>query len=418
MAHAGVLFLGLLISGLLGAEGAPSGGEHASCQMWDGLARQLSTSTGAQQVCTSSGSPCTRIDCSGAYQYNAGNVGSLFSLPGGSSLELDYCFGVILNHCSANISLDFYLQVPDKHVNQTTRIYHNTLLNIPGLSYSSNSSGGISARGYLYFQMERHASSVTFSVTVKVRMRFAGLTYWPDELQRRVIRNETVPVPPCPPGAHDNDSVPRMAQCTPPHWKQGQGATTPPSLPPPPHTGSGRNLPADLGKPCNETKHCWRYSSLACDVQSGLCVCSPDFEQVPFNRTGIMCRPKIRHGKPCRSQDDCILAMSERCHQGACQCHEDSLFDNDTQTCQPRNTGRGGWTPPPTVLPHMVTEPTHSKKQDSSSSKAPMIAGAVVGGLVVLGGILLVAYFAIRRLRRPYHHRQLLLEGEDSDGIM
>ena len=49
---------------------------------------------------------------------------------------------------------------------------------------------------------------------------------------------------------------------------------------------------------------------------------------------------------------------------------------------------------------------------------AAVIAGAVVGGLVVLAGILLAAYFAIRRLRRPYHNRELLLEGDDGDGIM
>ena len=55
----------------------------------------------------------------------------------GKSIEVDYCFGIILNHCDKNISLDFYMQVPAKGVDKTTRVFHNTLLSIPGLCQTS-----------------------------------------------------------------------------------------------------------------------------------------------------------------------------------------------------------------------------------------------------------------------------------------
>ncbi|XP_076439192.1 uncharacterized protein LOC143278060 [Babylonia areolata] len=416
MAHAAILFLGLFISGLsTGAEAAPSStDEHESCKIWDRLARQVTTSTGAQQVCTSSGNPCTRIDCNGAYQYNSENTGSFFNL-GGKTIEVDYCFGVILNHCDKNISLDFYMQVPNRGVDQTTRVFHNTLLSIPGLSYSSNSTSGISAQGYLYFQMERWADTVTFSVTLKVRMRFAGMVYWPDELQRRLIRDETVPVPPCDPGSGNATSaIPTIAECKPPHWKKSPVGQSP---------GSGDTDSGDFGRLCNKTQSCSRDPWLACDHRTNRCVCAPDFEKVPEKKKGgSWCRPKIRHGLPCRSDDDCSLAMSERCFQGRCDCQENDVFNSQMQTCEPKQTGRWpgskNWATPATGMPHIAPDPTKSPAKKTGQSKAAIIAGAVVGGLVVLGGLLLAAYFAIRRLRRPYHHRELLLEGEDSDGIM
>ena len=66
------------------AEASPLPPEHDSCRVWDGIAHQLTTNTGAQQKCWSNGTdPCTRIDCSGAYEYNSKvTTGALFCVCG------------------------------------------------------------------------------------------------------------------------------------------------------------------------------------------------------------------------------------------------------------------------------------------------------------------------------------------------
>ncbi|KAK7096273.1 uncharacterized protein [Littorina saxatilis] len=396
----------LIITGWSSLATAAPGSEHDSCQVWDRIAQQLTTNTGAQQSCWSNYSdPCTRIDCSGAYEYNSKNT---FGLDFGKSIEVDYCFGIILNHCDKNISLDFYMQVPAKDVEKTTRVYHNTLLSIPGLSFAV--SRGTSAQGYLYFEMGRQNNSVTFSVTVKVRVSFAGFTRWPTTLQRRLIANETVPVPPCDsPASSIPAREPTLQQCHPPHWKMAQSSTGP----------SIASYAGDLGKLCNETDWCSKDPWLACDDRSGRCSCMPEYNQITDKTGNVSCQPVLHHGLPCISDDQCSLQMSERCVMGKCQCSDGNVFNQAMSTCEP-----AGRVPKPkahdksATASHSAAQPHLGPTQKAGQNKTAVIAGAVVGGLVVLAGILLVAYFAIRRLRRPYHNSQLLLEGDDGDGIM
>lgn len=375
---------------------SPPPSEHESCQGWDSIAGALTQSTGAQQQCWSNGTrPCTRIDCNGAYEYNSDNS---FIPLGGQSIEVDYCFGIILNHCDDPISLDFYIQVPAKNVNRTTRIYHNTILSVPGLNYTL---GSATAQGYLYFQMKRVNDTVTFSVTVKVRVDIVGiLSSWPAALQRRLISNETVPVPPCAPGSKDVSDIPDLGHCHPPPWRKEQ-----------------RQLPGfqgDLNKKCNETNHCRDDPWLMCDLDNNICICKQEFQL--FNNS---CIPRSRYQLSCISDDECNIELNERCQEKKCSCQDGDTYDADRQMCtlqifsKPRTTL--DTEPEPTVKPAAHSEEAPKKMHEQNTMA--VVAGSVIGGIVVLTGLLIVAYFALRRLRGPYNNRELLLE-EDGDGVM
>ena len=78
-------------------------------------------------------------------------------------------------------------------------------------------------RGLLCADWHNPIAAVAVQVTVKVRVSFAGFNTWPNTLQRRLISNETVPVPPCAPGAGNATSAePAIGQCHPPHWSDDQ----------------------------------------------------------------------------------------------------------------------------------------------------------------------------------------------------
>nr|KAG5687790.1 hypothetical protein BaRGS_017268 [Batillaria attramentaria]KAG5690826.1 hypothetical protein BaRGS_011007 [Batillaria attramentaria] len=338
-------------------------------------------------------------------------LGSVF-LPHSANVEVDYCFGIILNHCDNPLSLDFYMQVPAKNVNSTTRVFHNTLLPIPGLRYNISSVG--SAEGFLYFEMERSTTedSVTFSVTLKVRLnsRLLG-EIWPGSLQRRLISEETVPVPSCASRARNQTSPPpTLGQCIPPHLKKGSKSPA----------ENSSELSVNLDKGCNESKACDDYW-LVCNTTSHRCVCGSNFRRQESSR-GSFCAPLSHLGESCSGPDDCPSYMHVRCQGGKCVCKDHYKENNTSHVCEPEPAGKAPITPvnaPGTNAPQ-TTVATHTggQKGKGGSSKTAVIAGSVVGGVIVLAGILVVAYFAIRRLRRPYHNRELLLENDDSDGIM
>lgn len=53
-------------------------------------------------------------------------------IPLENSIEVDYCFGLVLNHCDEPLSLDFYVQVPARNITVQQRITHDTHLPISG----------------------------------------------------------------------------------------------------------------------------------------------------------------------------------------------------------------------------------------------------------------------------------------------
>ncbi|XP_025084244.1 uncharacterized protein LOC112558170 isoform X2 [Pomacea canaliculata] len=350
-----------------------------------------------QQSCQAGqGEPCTRFDCKGAYKYSAANS----YIPLENSIEVDYCFGLVLNHCDEPLSLDFYVQVPARNITVQQRITHDTHLPISGLKYRLKLL--VTAEGFLYFEMGRIGDQVKFSVTVKVKITSSGTVTWPPSLQRKIISNETIPVPPCTAGEQKMSPPLVLSTCNPPHWKILS-------------KGFQYCDSQSYNKSCNTPVGC-NGPAFTCNKETLFCECADNFV---FSNGS--CCSLSQFGSSCRSNDDCAEELHEICVERNCSCASHYHRDNkklmcvaSKETVSSSSSAASGVTRKPSGS--TFTPTLH--KQPTSSSKAPVVIGAVLGGLLVLAGVLTAGYFAIRRLRLTYHRRDLLMENEDSDGFI
>ena len=156
----------------------------------------------------------------------------------------------------------------------------------------------------------------TAQVTVKVRVSFAGFNTWPSTLQRRLISNETVPVPPCAAGARNLTSdEPPIGQCHPPHWRDSP-SPSPAALPS--YTGLVSYHSKNNGEK-GLVRRGYCYSGSFCVLGVRMCVCA------------CVC--------VCRHACICVCVCVRVCiHVCVCvcvyMCIEEIIFDALVKFCQ------------------------------------------------------------------------------------
>ncbi|XP_046371119.2 uncharacterized protein LOC124145411 isoform X3 [Haliotis rufescens] len=350
--------------------------------------------------------PCSSLRCSGTYKYTS-------FMPDSSDIEVDYCFGMRLNHCDNPVSMDIYLVVPNKNMSYNKRISHNTQIQMPGLSFHLRSLGTVDV--FLYFYMLRNASTIQMSITAKFRITsFMRTIMWPPSLQKEIVPMESIPVPPCLNGSTPSPptTLP-MGSCHPPRWV---APTYPPGVSSTPYTPhSNKNVSNTFNHTCQEDTFICSPKE-ACDLGTSRCVCRPNFQYDPRKRR---CESKNRMGMTCSYPRQC--GPNEDCIQGRCKCKKGYTFSIFQEVCNVGVPRDSTVSPPVPERPHVVTMP--SKQQPltgapPTNNNTAIISASVVGGVLVLCLICMVVFFLVKRVRRPYQDREILLSNDDTDVIM
>ncbi|XP_046549575.1 uncharacterized protein LOC124259487 isoform X2 [Haliotis rubra] len=383
------------------------GEQHPTCQLWKKMAQQLSNEPRKQMTCFANDThPCTSLRCSGTYKYTS-------FMPDSADIEVDYCFGMRLNHCDNPVSMDIYLVVPNKNMSYNKRISHNTQIKMPGLSFHLKSLGTVDV--FLYFYMLRNASNIHMSITAKFRITsFMNTIMWPPSLQKEIVPMESIPVPPC-----MNGSTPAppttlpMGSCHPPRWI---APTNPPGVSSTPYTPhSSKKASLTYNHPCYEDTFICSAEE-ACDLLTKKCVCRSNFL---YDVQQKRCVSRNRIGIRCSSSTQC--GPNEACIRGRCHCKVGYAFSMFYEVCYAGRPKVSTVSPPVTQRPQVVTLPSKQQPQTappSASNSTAIIAASVVSGIVVLCLICLVIFFLVKRVRRPYQDREILLSNDDTDVIM
>ncbi|XP_067653667.1 uncharacterized protein [Haliotis asinina] len=390
----------MLVTGCLGEQ-------HPTCQLWKRMAQQLSNEPGKQMSCFANDThPCTSLRCSGTYKYTS-------FMPDSANIEVDYCFGMRLNHCDNPVSMDIYLVVPNRNMSYNKRISHNTQIQMPGLSFHLKSLGTVDV--FLYFYMLRNASNINMSITAKFRITsFMHTIMWPPSLQKEIVPMERIPVPPCMNGTTPSPATALpMGSCHPPRWIAPTYAPGVSSTPYTPHVR--KNASVTYNHTCHEnTFHC--SPEEACNLATQKCICRSNFL---YDAKKRRCVSKNRIGMRCSFPTQC--GPNEDCIKGRCNCKIGYSFSVFQEVCYPKVPEASTPSPPVTQGPHVVTLPNKQNPQTTphpSSNSTTIIAASVVSGIVVLCLICLVIFFLIKRVRRPYQDREILLSNDDTDVIM
>ncbi|KAK6185262.1 hypothetical protein SNE40_007532 [Patella caerulea] len=362
---------------------APS--KEKACGYWKRIADQMSNQSQQMHCVASLTDPCTRLDCRGTYQYRS----SLIPTPT-NSLEMDFCFGIALNHCDEPVSLDIYLQIPKRHVSYQSRVRHDELMKIPGGSIKTASLGQVDA--FLYFHMVKSESFVNFSMVVKLKITaLGGLGIWPSGLQRTLVPIERIPVPPCAHPTNDSAMLPPPV-CLPPHWRQISEPVTQQSV------TRATNPSVTFNKACNDGQQC--AATEACNEQNNICVCYDDFL---YNETVKACVTKSRLNQLCDRNRKC--GPSEVCKDvkgqnsvGHCACKQGFHYSISRQICAVADhdtfTEMSGTTH---ASANANKKPVHQTANNYTNTTA-VIAGCV-SAVIILTVIVIVVFMMIRKKR-------------------
>ncbi|ESO94971.1 hypothetical protein LOTGIDRAFT_232122 [Lottia gigantea] len=391
-------FLVILILTVSGEDIVPT--EHEACQFWQNVAHQMSAQTRSQMHCTSNGTSsadvCTKLDCTGTYKYQT-------FIPSSSDVEVDYCFGIVLNHCVEPITLDIYLQMPHQSVSFQQRVQHDEMMKIPGGSFKESPLG--TADVFLNFHMVKISPHhVEFGMSVKVRISTTvGLEFWPRDLQRTLVPKENIPVPPCESKVLATAPSITLGTCQPPHWRQPSSSEAPPTHSKPTEKS------ATLNKTCSDMIIC--SNGEGCNIETKLCQCTPDFLYdakigacVSLNQLGEKCDIDM--------MNEC--GPNEMCDKnGVCDCIDGHSYNTIRQICVHQDIDIV--TTITTMISPITTPITHAplaNTAQSSTNSTAIIAGCV-SAVVVLVIIGVVIYLAIRRKQSQYYDRHALISDDD-----
>ncbi|KAH9525722.1 hypothetical protein Btru_002195 [Bulinus truncatus] len=378
------------------------------CDYWGNIARSMTSSL---QSCTNEKTKtCTRLDCSGTVSFSQMQL-----LP--RKLQFDYCFGAQLNSCNVPISIDFYLQVPDRNVSFTTRISQDKLVDIPGIAIPLGELGR--AEPKLKFQFEKNSQgNIKYSVMLLVYVAGSEM----DMLKRTLIDSETIHALPCAQHVSDISGQPSsefnksVGQC------HGEKISTPipPTVPTRTYTPS-----VTLNKTCDARNHPCGHLEM-CDLSSRVCRCLPE---ATLSLARDACINTSNLGAACSVDSDCsgpnMQCKITQQGQKDCQCKDGYSLSIWTDSCAFVRPGNPNSTP---------SHQTSKDSEDSSSDTAyigkiakhnlPMIVGASLGGAMLVGLLVwLVMYWQHGRRRRQLEicadeSRAPMLSSRDDDNLI
>ncbi|XP_050395868.1 uncharacterized protein LOC126814629 isoform X2 [Patella vulgata] len=374
--------------------------KEEACGYWKRIADQMSNQSQQMHCVANSTDPCTRLDCQGTYKYRS------WMIPTSTNIEIDFCFGIVLNHCDEPVALDIYLQIPKRNVSYQSRVRHDELMKIPGGSITTASFGKVDA--FLYFHMVKTGSFVNFSMVIKLKITaLGGFSMWPPGLQRTLVPNERIPVPPCEHPTNDSAVIPPPV-CQPPHWRQISGHVPQQSVTP------GTNPSVTFNKTCSDADGQQCAETEACNEQINICVCYDDFV---YDKTVKACVTKSRLNQVCDFNQKC--GPSEVCKEvkgqnsvGRCACKQGFHYSIPRQICDAANQDTFTVMPGTTAPDANATkkQPLHQTTKAYTNTTA-VIAGCV-SAVIILTVIVIVVFMMIRKKRSQYD-RQILLENDD-----
>ncbi|XP_041356102.1 uncharacterized protein LOC121373498 [Gigantopelta aegis] len=384
------------------SSGQQSSEDESACALWKQMAQQLSHQKANEMTCYSNTTdPCTSLHCTGTYMYTS------WVLPiDMTGFEVDYCFGMTLNHCDNPVSIDIYLQVPAKNVSYQRRVSHDTQLQVPGLTFSYGDFGTVDV--FLHFHMVRVGNKLTLSITCKLRITSLGASFWPDHLQKVIVPQEQIPVPSCPDTTRGTSAPQVFRQCRPPRWVPLPTTAVPKGSP----VVSTIAQSVTHKKYCNDTQHCGRWEVCS----NNTCIC-----QMEYTFKNGRCHSPSNFGASCSHDNDCNKEANEVCTSSKCSCSAGYRFNSEYQLCKLFYSEGEKLTFRPDVIPRPATNRhAHvSGKAPEKKNKLAIIAGSVTGGVVLLAIVLVVIFLVRRKQRQPYNNRELLLSpSDDTDVVM
>ncbi|CAL1541183.1 unnamed protein product [Lymnaea stagnalis] len=392
------------------------GDDKAVCGEWTRIAQAM-TGSGKLQNCTNAKTKeCTRLDCSGRISYSH----SLLEMFPGNQIQFEYCFGSQLNSCKDPISVDFYLQVPNKNISMMTRISQDNVIDIPGLRVPLGPLGNAVPR--LQFQFERGKNgSITYSVTLLVKVVNQIASYDVDQLRTTLIDRETIHAKHCDSIERDEDQMPSAAfnksvsQCSPINF------TSPTStVAPKPHKPS-----ATLNTTCDLiNKICGHLEMCDSSVNPHVCVCQPEATMSSGNEA---CVTTSKLGQTCTLTAEC--GIHEKCNK-TCQCDDGHGYDTWREICTLKRPGdhkdnhNDSTVPSPTSQSKQLPHKTSDESSKSGHHNLPIIIGASVGGVILVGLLIWGISFCQRRARRRLNATSIsecrtpMLGNDDTDNLI
>lgn len=392
------------------------GDNKAVCGEWARIAKAM-TGAGKLQNCTNTkNEECTRLDCSGRISYSH----YLLEMFPGNQIQFEYCFGSQLNSCKDPISMDFYLQVPNKNISVVTRISQDSVMDIPGLKVPLGPMGTAVPR--LQFQFERvNNGSILYSVTLLVKVVNQITSFDVDQLKTTLINRETIHAKECDKIEQDKDQKPSAAfnksvsQCAPIHFTSSMSTVAPK-----PHTPS-----ATLNTTCGyRTENCGHLEMCDTSIYPAKCVCQPEAALTSGNDA---CVSTSKLGQRCAVSSEC--GVHEECKE-TCQCDDGYAYDTWREVCTLKRQGdhndnhNDSTFPSPTSESKSVPHKTSEESNKSGYGNLPIIIGASLGGVILVGLLIWVISYRQRQARRRLNSTSIsesrtpMLGNDDTDNLI
>ena len=180
-----------------------------ACEAWGEMARVM---TGSGRVQTCGSSDCSRLDCSGTVHFSHLPV----HVKGVDSFTFNYCFGFKLNSCNRPVSMDFYIDLPQRNVSKELRIAGDRSVDLKGVEIPMGRLGKASPQLDFLFE-KQDDGTVKVSIKSRVKVTTFGMSFFLSQLERTLVDEERIPALPCTEVMNDLNTAPpkgfKMAAC-------------------------------------------------------------------------------------------------------------------------------------------------------------------------------------------------------------
>jgi hypothetical protein len=165
------------------------------CRVWQNVTNQLDKEPNVQMICTPNPT-CTGIDCRGLYTYEGMYTGF-------KKFEVDFCFGMAILPCSHPVSANAHVDIPGKDKHFQATVNKSETVKIPGAHYDIGGQNLGSADGFVVIDMTNTTikGKPYLKMGMKMKVRVQGpidsIVLWPEALQRTLMPDSLIPIPPC-----------------------------------------------------------------------------------------------------------------------------------------------------------------------------------------------------------------------------
>ncbi|KAL4221328.1 hypothetical protein ACF0H5_019589 [Mactra antiquata] len=384
-----MIVLGILLCGSINADDPA---ESKECKFWHQLAYNLSHAGEVpeagflQFACNST---CSSITCSG-------HMSSL-KLPVDVPSDLDFCFGIRLNHCDNPVDMDYYLTIPSYNLTKLGSISHNDTYVVPVLARSKSVSMLVVVE-----MVPINTSYILFGITGKLKLTLAGIDEFP--YTEKVFPPTLIDVPPCLTTGSPKTPFVSPNTCVGP--PKPAGSTASPvkiSTVKPVVKSKTLNGSCEFGlEQCSQYEMCTTVGK----ARGGICVCDTSSY---FDGTVGLCLPKDSSKPP-----------------GTLKPSKLPTTTNKPSVTEANKTSKAGTNIPGTLKPSKLPTTTNkpsvteaNKNSKAGTNMTPVIIGAVFGGLLLIVVVVSVIIYIGRRRRQATlrGRHQLLMDHEDDDDV-